>query len=114
MRPATLRVTLSNGQSYTLSKKNGWSITVDNLPAEKNGVPITYTWTEQSVFGYVSDGGVRTGETTVFTNTYRSVVLPPPPGKKRGGSGIPPTFLDDYETPLGVEVSINHVGDCYE
>ena len=114
LRPATLRVTLSNGQSFTLSQRNGWSITIDNLPAEKNGVPITYTWTEQSVFGYVSDGGVRTGETTVFTNTYRSVVLPPPPGKKRGGSGIPPTFLDDYETPLGVEVSINHVGDCYE
>ena len=111
MRPANLRVTLSNGHSYTLNEGNGWSITVDGLPAEENGVPITYTWTEQSVPGYVCTASRTAGGTTVFVNRYRPVILP---GMPSGGGGTPIAYFDEYETALAIRVVINHVGDCYE
>ena len=63
--------------------------------------------------GYVHTETRKDGNTTTFINQYREVVVPTPPGKKkRSGGGL--TYLDDYETPLGVQVIINHVGDCYE
>jgi hypothetical protein len=46
-------------------------------------------------------GVAQSGNTTVFTNRYRV------PEK-------PMVYLDTYETPLGVGVTINHVGDCFE
>ena len=33
---------------------------------------------------------------------------------KKGGRGGKVSILDEYETALGVNVIINHVGDCYE
>jgi len=100
-RPSHLRVTLSNGHSYDLNAGNGWSVTVDGLPATVNGQEIVYTWSEQSVPGYKQVGVAQSGNTTVFTNRYRV------PEK-------PMVYLDTYETPLGVGVTINHVGDCFE
>ncbi|MCR4876659.1 MAG: Cna B-type domain-containing protein, partial [Clostridiales bacterium] len=113
-RPNHLRVTLSNGTSYDLNAGNNWSVTVEDLPAERNGQPIVYTWSEQSVPGYKLVGTTVSGNTTVFTNRYREVVVPSndPNGNKK--TGTPATFIDDYETPLGVGVTINHVGDCFE
>ena len=105
-RPASLRVTLSNGQSYFLNEANNWSVVVEGLPAG-----IDYTWTEQSVVGYTRTSVTTVNGVTVFTNRYRPVVVPPPPGNE---PGIPTTVFEDYDTPLGVEVIINHVGDCYE
>ena len=32
----------------------------------------------------------------------------------RARPGKPTQVLEDYETPLGVEVIINHVGDCFD
>jgi hypothetical protein len=111
LRPSSLRVTLSTGASYTLNAANNWSMTVSGLPKyDANGSEIRYTWTEQSVVGYTSSS-TSTGNTTVFTNTYRQPVVPNTPGK---GGGTPVYVFEDYDTPLGVEVIINHVGDCYE
>ena len=113
LRPAHLRVTLSNGQSFDLNEGNNWSITVDGLPAEQNGQPILYTWSEQSVPGYEFVSTTTTGNTTVFTNRYRAVVVPPAePGKK--APDTPAIILEDYGTPLGIGATFNHVGDCYE
>ena len=113
LRPATLRVRLSNGRSYTLSAANNWTVTVENLPKYNNGVEIKYTWSEQTVLGYTQEIRV-VGDVTIFTNHYH-VLTPPPPGG--GGPGKPRTpvyVFEDYDTPLAVEVEINHVGDCFD
>ena len=104
-RPASIRVTLSTGDSYTLSAENDWTVTVKNLPAkDENGNAITYTWTEQRVKGYRQSVKIQDNVTTI-TNIFR---LPPTPG------GTPPVPIDEYETPLGINAIINHVGDCFE
>ena len=111
-RPATLRVTLSNGANYTLSAANNWTVTVNDLPKYKNGDLINYTWSEQSVLGYTQTKVVTTGDVTYFTNTY-NVVLPPPPTPGKPDTPKKPT-IENHVTPLGIEVIINHVGDCFD
>ena len=108
-RPAKLRVTLSNGTSYILSKDNGWTVTVNNLPKYRNGVEIKYTWSEQSVLGYTQTKVVTDGNVTTFTNTFNII---PPPGSDRPGNKL--TLIEDNQTALGIDVVINHVGDCFE
>ena len=120
LRPATLRVTLSNGESYTLSEANGWTVTVEDLPKYVNGTEVAYTWSEQSVLGYTSSVATS-GNVTTFTNTYRLVT---PPTTPPGGNNPPRTpnetpeepleVIEDYNTALGIEVMINHVGDCFD
>ena len=110
LRPVNLRVTLSTGKSYILNAANNWSVTVSGLPAKKDGKPIVYTWSEQSVIGYTNVETRIEGNTTIFVNRYRPVTPPPAPGKP----GKPHVTFEEYETPLGVDVGINHVGDCYE
>ena len=69
LRPASLTVTLSNGQSVTLNEDNSWTATIEGLPRYENGEEITYTWSEPSVNGYESASSVS-GTSTVFTNTH--------------------------------------------
>ena len=45
------------------------------------------------------------GNLTILTNTLRRT-----PGKP----GEPYLIIEEYGTPLGVEVIINHVGDCFD
>ena len=97
-------MTLSNGTSYALSEANNWTVTVYNLPKYFKGEEIRYTWSEQTVPGYKQTGVAVDGDTTTFTNTY---TLPPTPG-------TPPVPIDEYGTPLGIDVIINHVGDCFD
>jgi len=117
LRPATVQVTLSNGQKVTLSEANNWTATISGLPAVVKGKKVTYTWSEQEVVGYKQAGVQVSGNTTVFTNSVidREENPPPegrkPPTKKRGNNYL---VIEDYGTPLGVEVVINHVGDCFD
>ena len=105
MRPAVLRVTLSNGMSAVLTESNGWSATIDGLPKYKNGALVNYTWSEQEVLGYTRSGySVRDGVTT-FTNSYR---------RRPRNPGEPPIIIEEYGTPLGIDIIINHVGDCFD
>ena len=71
--------------------------------------------TEQEIIGYKQTGKETAGGTTVFTNTVIERDVPPPEGKtppkKRGDKYV---IIEDYVTPLGVEVVINHVGDCFD
>ena len=114
-RPSNIRVTLSNGQSYNLNAGNGWSVTVNNLPAvDGNGNAIRYSWSESSVLGYTLVSTVTTGTTTIFTNRYRPTVVPPSPGTTPTPEDEPPVIIEDYDTPLGINVIINHVGDCFD
>ena len=67
-RPEKLKVYL-NGEEKVLTAENGWTMTIDHLPVNKDGKPITYTWTEEAVSGYTSDNGVVEGTITTFTNS---------------------------------------------
>ena len=110
-RPASLRVTLSNGMSVTLNEANGWSATINDLPVENNGQPITYTWQEAEALGYIQTGYTVNGNVTTITNSLWQRPTPPP------GVPVPgdPTInIDDYDTPLGIGVEINHVGDTFD
>ena len=114
LRPASIRCTLSNGQSVVLSDSNGWSATIDNLPTYLNGAPAVYTWSEQEVLLYTQTGYEVAGNTTTITNSLFQRSEPPKDkkvGKTRGNSFF---LIDDYDTPLGVEITINHVGDCFD
>ena len=105
---------LSNGMIVILNAKNKWTATIDDLPTVVNGQPVTYTWTEQTVLGYDLTSVVTEGNTTTFTNTvWKRPETPPGTGKKPKTPGTLEE-LPDYETPLGVEVIINHVGDCFD
>ena len=100
-----------------LNPGNGWTATRDNLPANKAGESVTYSWSEQEVLGYTQTSVVVTDNVTVFTNTSRERPVPP------GDTPVPPNVpgvpsnlveIDDYGTALGVQVVINHVGDCFD
>ncbi|MBP5204480.1 Cna B-type domain-containing protein, partial [bacterium] len=71
-RPESIVVTLSNGDTVTLSDANNWSATIDNLPVYANGEKITYTWDEGTIAEYnLTDTTVdETGYVTTLTNTH--------------------------------------------
>ena len=114
LRPSSLAVTLSNGTTYVLNEQNGWTVTVNNLPTIVNGQPAVYTWTEQSVLHYSQESVVTDGSSTVFTNKVWEPRKPPEGQKPPKGGGTNLYFFEEYDTPLGVEVIINHVGDCFD
>ena len=64
------------------------------------------------MLGYTQTKVVTTGDVTYFTNTY-NVVLPPPPTPGKPDTPKKPT-IENHVTPLGIEVIINHVGDCFD
>lgn len=105
MRPSQIRVYLSNGMSVVLNAANNWQATIDNLPTKLNGQTAVYTWSEQEVLGYVMSNYEVNGSETVITNS---------PYRKPGGPGEPYLIIEEYGTPLGIEVIINHVGDCFD
>ena len=111
-------MSLSNGTeivaTVVLNDENGWTATVNNLPAMVNGQPATYTWTEQAVVGYTLQNTATEGNTSVFTNARweRPPVEEAKKPKKAPGNMF--FIFEEYETPLGVEIMINHVGDCFD
>ena len=118
LRPTTIVMTLSiNDEKYTsvtLSADNGWSATVNDVPAVVNGKDAKYTWTEQEVIGYVPASAEQNGYTITFTNSLWTKPDYPTKGGKGKTYGKTTVTLEDYDTPLGVEVVINHVGDCFD
>ena len=114
LRPTSIRATLSNGQSVMLNEANGWQATITNLPAIVNGERVTYTWTEQEVMGYALESRETKGTVTVFTNRVIGVPEPPEGEKKPRQPGNDWDDLPEYDTALGLEVIINHVGDCFD
>ncbi len=112
IRPKTLYMRLSNGQVAVVSEENGWKASV-TVPAILNGQPVTYSWTEQESLGYELESVATSGTTTVFVNKVRERPqtqredAPP----RKGNTYL---IIDEYGTPLGVNVVVNHVGDCFE
>ena len=117
IRPKTIVMTLSNDvtsdkQTVELSAQNNWTATIENLPTRLNGKPVTYTWTEQEVIGYKLTKTTKKGNMTIFTNSSHKRQNNQG-GKNPEGPGDT-TRIEDYKTPLGVEIMINHVGDCFD
>ncbi|MBR3017583.1 MAG: Cna B-type domain-containing protein [Clostridia bacterium] len=118
MRPNTLKVTLYSGakaiRTVFLSAANGWKATVDNLPAYENGALVTYTWKEQEVLGYTLTDQHTDGKVTYLTNSLWVRPEPTRGGNVPKHAGTPEKEIDDYGTPLGLGIIINHVGDCFD
>ena len=114
LRPDSVTVTLSNGSTYVLYEGNEWSVTVENLPDRIDGQPVTYTWTEQEVPGYVLAETKVDGTETTLVNRLWMPPQPPEGQKPPKTTGETWYVFDDYDTPLGLEIMINHVGDCFE
>ena len=107
-------MTLSNGMTVLLDANHNWTATIDNLPTRVNGQPVTYTWTEQKVLNYNLVSTVTEGNLTTFTNQVWTR-----PTTNTTGGGTPKrtgeiVTFEEYDTPLGVELIINHVGDCFD
>ena len=114
LRPKKIRMTLNNGRSVVLNEENGWTATITGLPARVNGKPAEYTWTEPTVLSYEQESVKTDGSVTVFKNRLFTRDETTPPGKSPRMPGEPDKYIDDYDTPLGIEVIINHVGDCFD
>ena len=116
LRPTSIVMTLSNGERVVkrvvLSEENGWSATVNHLPTVINGKTAVYTWTEQEIVSYKLIKKEEKDGRTVFTNGIPTRGTDKP-GKTPKGPGDT-TRIEDYKTPLGVEIMINHVGDCFD
>ena len=116
-RPTSIFMSLSDGTKIVkrviLNAGNGWFATVDNLPTEVNGKPAVYTWKEQTVLGYWQSSMTEKDGLTTFVNATRKRPETPEQGKKPKTPGET-VEIDEYDTPLGVEIIINHVGDCFD
>ena len=115
IRPASITATLSNGMSVILNDENGWSATVEDLPVTYKGKTVEYTWKEQEAPGYLQTGVKVEGSVTTFTNEpwkRPEPIIEVPPTVRRPGK--PVLLIDDYNTPLSINVDINHVGYCFD
>ena len=99
-RPDEIVVTLlADGkavETYTLTAKDDWQLTVSDLPANKDGNPIVYTWSEAEIKNYRLTGNKTEGTETTLTNTRLEEHI---------------TTIDDYVAPGPVSINI---GDCLE
>ena len=75
LRPDSLTVTLSNGDTAELSEANGWTATLTVPKYDSRGV-IPYTWSEEDVDAYTMTDLAYDEETltTTLTNSYTPAV----------------------------------------
>lgn len=119
-RPIEVAMILYNGVTeepaavVLLGEANGWTATVNHLPTIVNGQKAVYAWKEQQVLGYTLDYVEQRGNHMTFTNSIWTRPENPTQGKKPKTPGQATYIFEDYDTPLGVEIVINHVGDCFD
>ena len=115
IRPKSLAVVLQPvGTVYVLNADNSWTVKADNLPIRINGETVQYSWVEQEIVGYVRAGVLTSGNETIFTNRVTRIPETPGGEKKPTTPGGDFAYFDDYNTALGLETIINHVGDCFD
>ena len=115
IRPTTLAVRLNPvGLVYFLSAENEWTTTVKNLPTKIDGKEVTYSWSEQVVVGYSQSNKEIKDDMTVFTNSPIEIPEVDENMKKPHIPNNPVFIFEEYDTALGVNVLINHVGDCFD
>ena len=114
MRPKAIWVMLNNGTAVLLNEENGWFATVSDLPVVTDGKEAEYAWTEQEVTGYRQTEVTVNGTVTTFTNKVIGIPKVPvnqPQPKTPGDTWV---IFEEYDTALGGELLINHVGDCFD
>lgn len=115
IRPTSIAVTLSPvGTVYVLNAGNNWSVSLDNLPTRINGQEVTYSWAEQEMPGYVRASVTTDGTATTITNRIVRVPEVPADQPKPKVPGKGWVIFEEYDTALGGEITINHVGDCFD
>lgn len=115
IRPTSIAVTLSPvGTVYVLNAGNNWSVSLDNLPTRINGQEVTYSWAEQEMPGYVRASITTDGTATTITNRIVRVPEVPADQPKPKVPGKGWVIFEEYDTALGGEITINHVGDCFD
>ena len=70
VRPESLTMTLSNGDTAELNADNNWTATIEGLDRFSEGEEIVYTWTEDSIKGYTQVSNVTDGTVTTVTNHH--------------------------------------------
>jgi hypothetical protein len=118
-RPHEIHVTLyADNEVYTtvkLDESNQWFVTIEVPMITIEGKDIHYHWEEHAVAGYILENTFIQEHITTFVNrVWERTEDTPEKGKKPKLPGKPLLNIDDYGTPLGVEIMINHVGDCFD
>ena len=115
IRPSSIAVTLLPvGEIYMLTAENDWRLTVDDLPTRRDGQAVDYSWSEQETVGYRQTGAAWSGNALVFTNYAQQVPKVPEDEAQPKTVGDLWFIFEEYETALGGEILINHVGDCFD
>lgn len=121
-RPDKIDIILyADGEVYkhlVLTDENGWITTIEVPLVTEEGKDIHYSWSENAIIGYVLESEYDQENIHTFTNRVWER-----PVEYTGQGKQPKTIkkavkstedILDYDTPLGVEIMINHVGDCFD
>lgn len=115
IRPSSIAVTLLPvGEIYLLTAENDWSLTLEDLPTRRDGQEVEYSWSEQEIVGYKQTGAAWSGSGLVITNYAQQVPKVPEDEAQPKTVGDLWFIFEEYETALGGEILINHVGDCFD
>ena len=115
IRPKSIAVILQPvGTVYVLSDDNNWTVTAEKLPIRINGEVVQYSWKEQESVGYVLSDVLTSGNDAIFTNRVTRVPNTTGDQKNPTTPGGDFAYFEEYNTALGVETIINHVGDCFD
>lgn len=99
----------------TLNDENEWLVIYEVPKYNDEGNEIVYEWKEVSIPGYHVESTYETDIITTIINRVYEILPPPDDGTKPPKlPGKPVAVIEDYGTPLGLEVSINHCGDCFD
>jgi len=120
LRPEFITIRLyANGilyDTFDITMKDNWqnAFEVPQFDDEMN--EIVYTCGEISVFGYTESKIETTGYITIITNSIINIPTVPPEKKQPQMPKGKQTLIEinEYDTALGVNAIINHVGDCFD
>jgi hypothetical protein len=120
IRPKLARIKLyGDGKPIkvvTLSDENEWFVILEVPKYNDEGEEIKYEWKEVEVPGYHVESTYEIDiVTTIINRVYEYPQVPPgqkPP--KIPGKPVAVVEIEDYKTALGIGVTINHVGDCFD
>jgi len=100
----------------TLSDENEWLVIYEVPKYNDQGEEIHYEWKEVEMPGYHVESTYDTDIVTTIINRIYEYPQPPEGQKppKLPGRPVALITMEDYGTPLGVEIMINHVGDCFD
>ena len=120
LRPEQVHIVLiGNGKPVsvcTLSEQNHWSTMIKVPLYDDFGEQIAYEWHEEEIIGYELLSTETVNHVTTITNKEYGRPETPSQGAppKMPGRPVELFHFDEYDTALGLEVAINHAGDCFD